>query len=168
MAGTAALHRCRRSRATRSSKSGQTGPLTLVVLVLAVASLFLLGLGIFGLVASHRFRRRLQAHPWRAWPVEMSVTGGGPTYVLDPGDGGEAAVLVAATNRQRWQVADTCAHGGILWLAGDPRSGGVASLAGGSRLFWVATPMTRRGAKRLGRHVGAAGNQSSDRAALNR
>jgi hypothetical protein len=98
----------------------------------------------------------------------MSVTSGGPAYVLNPGDGGEEAVLVAATNRQRWEVADTSAHGGILWLAGDPRSGGVASLPGGSRLFWVTTPMTGRGAKRLGRHVEAAGRQSSDRAALNR
>ncbi|MFE4370888.1 hypothetical protein ACFRMN_22105 [Streptomyces sp. NPDC056835] len=101
-------------------------------------SLATLGLGLLARRLSGRMRRHLAAAPWTVC-VAVSIPRGwrAATVVLrDPATGELWPLTVWAI----WGLNQPVVHrppGGVLWWCGDPRTGGVIALPGGTGLCWT-------------------------------
>ncbi|MFJ1579131.1 hypothetical protein [Streptomyces sp. NPDC088182] len=104
---------------------------------LLALSLAALGMGLVSLRLSGRMRRHLAAAPWTVC-VAVSVPRGwrAATVVLrDPATGELWPLTVWAVGSRYHPVRP--APGGVLWWCGDPRTGGVIALPGGTGLCWT-------------------------------
>ncbi|MFJ8073725.1 hypothetical protein ACIQ7Q_07225 [Streptomyces sp. NPDC096176] len=119
-------------------------------------------IGLGALVLSRRMRRTLSAHPWQvctAVPVPRSLHAA--TVVLaDPATGDRWPLKVVAV-KQRYGLVDP-GPAGVLWWAGDPRTGGVLAPPGGDELIWAKPVRGQQARFRLVREAEALG--LSDRA----
>ncbi|WP_329592141.1 hypothetical protein OG195_27325 [Streptomyces sp. NBC_01362] len=80
------------------------------------------------------------ASPWQAWPCRVEAIAGDQAkrlLLLDP-DGGVAREFRSAIPDTVW-IGMTDGRA-LIWFAGDMRFGGLASLPGGSPIWWVSTP----------------------------
>ncbi|WP_413751817.1 hypothetical protein NRF20_01480 [Streptomyces sp. R-74717] len=80
------------------------------------------------------------ASPWQAWPCRVEAIPGQQTkrlLLLDP-DGGVAREFHSAIPDAVW-IGMTDGRA-LIWFAGDMRFGGLASLPGGSPIWWVYMP----------------------------
>ncbi|MFF1503687.1 hypothetical protein ACFVZR_28250 [Streptomyces sp. NPDC058316] len=78
------------------------------------------------------------ASPWQAWPCRVEAIAGGEAkrlLLLDPQGGAARQLLAPAMPDEVW-IGLTDGRG-LIWFAGDLRFGGIASLPGGSPIFWV-------------------------------
>ncbi|MEU0085081.1 hypothetical protein [Streptomyces sp. NPDC006274] len=121
-------------------------------------------IGLGALALSRRMRRTLSAYPWRtcaAVPVPRSLHAA--TVVLaDPATGERLPLKVVAV-KQRYPLVDP-GPAGVLWWAGDPRTGGVLAPPGGDELIWVKPVHGQRTRSGLVQKAEALG--LSDRAAV--
>ncbi|MEV8392981.1 MULTISPECIES: hypothetical protein [unclassified Streptomyces] len=101
-------------------------------------SLAALGLGLLSLRLSGRMRRHLAAAPWT---VRLAVS-------IPRGWRAETVVLRDPVTEELWPLTvwaipglnQPVVHhptGGVLWWCGDPRTGGVIALPGGTGLCWT-------------------------------
>jgi hypothetical protein len=115
------------------------------------------GFGISTLFNAARMWRHLRRHPWRTWPSRFHEVGGGgtlngnPTLVLGSACGDEFVLAIVST-KWRWRRLDAC-DGGDVWLAGDPRAGGVVARPGGTCLLWARRPRLAERREMLRRQV---------------
>lgn len=80
------------------------------------------------------------ASPWQAWPCRVEAIPGKQAkriFLLDP-DGGVAREFHSVMPDAVW-IGMTDGRA-LIWFAGDLRFGGLASLPGGSPIWWVYVP----------------------------
>ncbi|MFJ8849349.1 hypothetical protein [Streptomyces sp. NPDC102437] len=78
--------------------------------------------------------------PWQAWPCRVEAIAGDQAkrlLLLDP-DGGVAREFHSVIPHAVW-IGMTDGRA-LIWFAGDMRFGGLASLPGGSPIWWVSAP----------------------------
>ncbi|KJK34168.1 hypothetical protein UK15_37165 [Streptomyces variegatus] len=93
--------------------------------------------GVAALVNSRRIRRAVAAHAWMACSaVAIPPSQGPPRVVLRHPADGTLIPLSARTVAPRYHLANPEPRG-VLWWAGDPRTGGVIAPPGGKHLVRV-------------------------------
>ncbi|MDT0386143.1 hypothetical protein [Streptomyces dubilierae] len=108
-------------------------------------------IGVAALVNSRHIGRTVAAHAWTACSaITVPPAQGPPRVVLRQPADGSLIPLSVCTVAPRYHLADPGPRG-VLWWAGDPRTGGVIALPGGKRLVRVRPtrpgPVRRRDAE---------------------
>ncbi|MBV7700246.1 hypothetical protein [Streptomyces sp. TRM70350] len=104
--------------------------------------------GVAALMNSRRMRRTVATHTWIACNAVAIPPGQGPPrVVLRHPVTGTLIPLSVRTVAPRYHLTNP-EPGGVLWWAGDSRTGGVIAPPGGEHLLWVRPTQTERARRR--------------------